>query len=60
MEKTYYIRKVLGGRVSGRALKKKGECWSLFHIPPPEVITVPHIVQLESGGLLVDYHQKII
>ena len=33
--KTYYIKKVKGGRVSGRALKKKSECWSLFHVPPP-------------------------
>ena len=33
--KTYYIRKVKGGRVSGRALKKKSKCWSLFHVPLP-------------------------
>ena len=33
--KTYYIRKVEGGGVSSRPLKKKNECWSLFHIPPP-------------------------
>ena len=32
VEKTYSIRKVGGG--SGLR-KKKSECWSLFHIPPP-------------------------
>ena len=31
MEKTYYIRKVLGGRVSGRTLKKKK--WVLVSFP---------------------------
>ena len=35
MGKTYSIRKVEGGGVSSRPLKKKNECWSLFHVPPP-------------------------
>ena len=35
MEKTYYIRKVGGGGVRQGSEKKKSECWSLFHVPPP-------------------------
>ena len=41
--KTYYIRKVKGGRVSGRALKKKKVSvglFSMFHHPPCCIVTV--------------------
>ena len=37
-EKTYYIRKV-GGGGQARLRKKKSECWSLFHVPPPPWLT---------------------
>ena len=35
VEKTYYIRKVGGGGGQAELRKKKSECWSLFHVPPP-------------------------
>ena len=35
MGKTYSIRKVRVGGVKWNSEKKKNECWSLFHIPPP-------------------------
>ena len=35
MGKTYSIRKVRVGGSQAEIWKKKNECWSLFHIPPP-------------------------
>ena len=69
MGKTYSIRKVGVGGWSSRPLKKKNECWSLFHIPPPpckSVEATSHNLEADAaieGGIarhLERWHQKLL
>ena len=54
VEKTYYIRKVGGGGGSGRAPKKKSECWSLFHVPPPPCFQSTCLSSVRFDSYIID------